>query len=145
MAGTRALLVAVGSRGGQRRRRSRTADPASLKQLRRVCQLLTSRTVRDCESRRAFRRLVAGCTKHQASAMLDYFIPVVRAREATKWPVRSAARTRLIRKPAPELRRGQLGIRNEGRKRFSGATAFDRTRSCAAPPFEAQAAATFKV
>lgn len=62
--------------------RSRTRDPATLKQLRRVCQLLTSHTVRERERRRAFLRLTRGCTKDQASAMLDYFIPTVRARRA---------------------------------------------------------------
>lgn len=62
--------------------RSRTRDPATLKQLRRVCQLLTSHTVRERERRRAFLLLTQGCTKDQASAMLDYFIPTVRARKA---------------------------------------------------------------
>lgn len=64
--------------------RALVADPATLKQLRRVCQLLTSRTVRDDERQRAMLHLIRGCSKRQASAMLDYLIPVVRARTLEK-------------------------------------------------------------
>ncbi len=62
--------------------RERTPNPATPQQLGRVCQLLTSHTVRERERRRALRRLVQGCTKPQASAMLDYLLPAVQARKA---------------------------------------------------------------
>jgi hypothetical protein len=61
--------------------RARTADPATLPQLSRVCQLLTSHTVSACERRRALRRLTEGCTREQASTMLDYLFPRVHARK----------------------------------------------------------------
>jgi hypothetical protein len=64
--------------------RQRATQPASLPQLLRVCQLLTSHVVEERERRRAYRRLVQGCTRSQASAMLDYLIPVVRARRAAE-------------------------------------------------------------
>jgi hypothetical protein len=62
--------------------RVHTDDPATLKQLRRVCQLLTSHVVRERERRRAFLHLTRGCTREQASAMLGYLIPQVQARKA---------------------------------------------------------------
>ncbi len=62
--------------------RERTANPATPQQLGRVCQLLTSHTVRERERRRALLRLVQGCTRQQASAMLDYLLPAVQARKA---------------------------------------------------------------
>lgn len=62
--------------------RAQTDDPATLKQLRRVCQLLTSHVVRERERRRAFLHLTRGCTRDQASAMLDHLIPRVQARKA---------------------------------------------------------------
>ena len=74
--------------------RAETDRPATIRQLRRVCQLLTSHTVRERERRRALLRLTRGCTGQQASAMLDYFIPTVRARTAEAArapPVRLAA------------------------------------------------------
>ena len=64
--------------------RAQAADPATPKQLRRVCQLLTSRTLREHERRRALHHLIRGCTKRQASAMLDYLIPAVRRRTLEK-------------------------------------------------------------
>jgi hypothetical protein len=64
--------------------RAQADHPASLHQLRRVCQLLTSHTVQERERRRAFVILTQGCTKDQASAMLEYFIPVIRARKAAE-------------------------------------------------------------
>ena len=62
--------------------RERTPNPATPQQLGRVCQLLTSHTVRERERRRALLRLTQGCTKPQASAMLDYLLPAVQARKA---------------------------------------------------------------
>ncbi len=62
--------------------RTRTPNPATPQQLGRVCQLLTSHTVRERERRRALLRLNQGCTKKQASAMLDYLLPAVQARKA---------------------------------------------------------------
>jgi hypothetical protein len=62
--------------------RQRTPNPATPQQLGRVCQLLTSHTVRERERRRALLRLTQGCTKPQASAMLDYLLPAVQARKA---------------------------------------------------------------
>lgn len=56
---------------------AKTDDPATLKQLRRVCQLLMSHAVRERERRCAFLHLIRGCTRKQASAMLDYLIPRV--------------------------------------------------------------------
>jgi hypothetical protein len=62
--------------------RQRTPNPATPQQLGRVCQLLTSHTVRERERRRALLRLTQGCTRQQASAMLDYLLPAVQARKA---------------------------------------------------------------
>lgn len=62
--------------------RARTTRPASLRQLRRVCQLLMSRAVGERERRRAFVVLTEGCTQEKAGAMLAYLIPRVQAREA---------------------------------------------------------------
>lgn len=62
--------------------RERTPDPATPQQLGKVCQLLTSHTVRERERRRALLRLTQGCTREQASAMLDYLLPAVQARKA---------------------------------------------------------------
>jgi hypothetical protein len=62
--------------------RVQTDHPATLKQLRRVCQLLTSHVVRERERRRAFVHLTRGCTREQASAILEYLIPRVEARKA---------------------------------------------------------------
>ena len=62
--------------------RVRTTRPASLRQLRRVCQLLMSRAVGERERRRAFVVLTQGCTQEKAGAMLAYLIPRVQAREA---------------------------------------------------------------
>lgn len=62
--------------------RARTAQPASLRQLRRVCQLLSSHTIRARERRRAFVVLTQGCTHEQASTMLAYLVPRVETRKA---------------------------------------------------------------
>ena len=62
--------------------RERTPNPATPQQLGRVCQLLTSHTVRERERRRALLRLTQGCTREQASAMLDYLLPAVQTRKA---------------------------------------------------------------
>jgi hypothetical protein len=64
--------------------RSRRRDAASLAQLIRVCQLLSSHVVTEQELRRACRCLAEGCTRSQASRMLDYLIPRVRERRAAE-------------------------------------------------------------
>ena len=61
--------------------RARTGAPATLPQLSRVCQLLSSHSVSERERRRALRRLIDGCTREQAGAMLDYLLPRVHSRK----------------------------------------------------------------
>lgn len=63
--------------------RTQSDHPASLRQLRRICQLLTSHTLEERERRRAFVLLTRGCTQEEASAMLDYLIPRVQARKTS--------------------------------------------------------------
>lgn len=64
--------------------RTQTHRPASLRQLRRICQLLTSHTLEERERRRAFVVLTRGCTQEEASAMLGYLIPRIQARKASE-------------------------------------------------------------
>ncbi len=82
--------------------RERTPNPATPQQLGRVCQLLTSHTVRERERRRALLRLVQGCTKPQASAMLDYLLPAVQARKAEEARSFLAPITHGFRPPQPD-------------------------------------------
>lgn len=56
------------------------ARAASLPQLERICQLLTSTTVSEQERARAVATLRAGLTKGDASRWLDKLLPAVRRR-----------------------------------------------------------------
>jgi hypothetical protein len=53
---------------------------ATLPQLERICQLLTSTTLQEAERARAVAALRAGLTKAEASRWLDRLIPAVRRR-----------------------------------------------------------------
>ena len=76
--------------------RARTGEPATLPQLSRVCQILSSHSVSESERSRALRRLTQGCSREQASAMLDYLLPRVHTRkiqeaERLLWPLLAGA------------------------------------------------------
>jgi hypothetical protein len=56
------------------------AAAATLPQLRTICQLLTSTTVRESERGTAVSALRAGLSKAEASRWLSFLIPAVQAR-----------------------------------------------------------------
>ena len=56
-------------------------NAATLPQLRKVCQLLTSHTVSERERERALALLTAGCSRQQASSMISHLLPAVRTRK----------------------------------------------------------------
>jgi hypothetical protein len=56
------------------------AKAATLPQLERICQLLTSTTVTERERTRAVACLRAGLNKHEAGRWLDKLLPTVRRR-----------------------------------------------------------------
>jgi hypothetical protein len=62
----------------------RSSNPASLKQLRRVCQLLTSHTIKPEERVIYMEDLREGCSKTRAGEIMDELIPLVRQRKATE-------------------------------------------------------------
>lgn len=83
--------------------RGRARNPASLRQLRRVCQLLMSHTLQESERRRAVTVLMQGCTHETASAMLRYLTPRVQARKARE--AQAFLRTLLCGCASPEASR----------------------------------------
>ncbi len=60
------------------------AAAATLPQLRTICQLLTSTTVRESERSTAVSALRAGLSKAEASRWLSFLLPAVQARRESR-------------------------------------------------------------